>query len=179
MKTHIYKKEKALSVDQCNSIIEYINDPSNCDDEQNIKIDLYSVVYDYYESTPFKFVPNILLENLKIYQEEHLFLKNLYAPWGFENSWNLQKYLPGQSYHEEHMEHGKTPDQCLRILAWMFYLNDVNDGGGTRFPQQNFTAKARTGDLYIWPAGWTHSHYGIVSNTETKYIITGWCSFGK
>ena len=23
----------------------------------------------------------------------------------------------------------------------------------------------------------THSHKGIVSNTEHKYIVTGWCSF--
>ena len=28
-------------------------------------------------------------------------------------------------------------------------------------------------------AGWTHSHHGIVSNTEYKYILTGWYSFRR
>jgi len=81
------------------------------------------------------------------------------------------------SYAGEHMEHGKDVFDSKRLLAWMIYLNTVTDGGGTRWPQQNFKAKARVGDLLIWPAGWTHSHHGIVSNTETKYIVTGWCEF--
>ena len=59
----------------------------------------------------------------------------------------------------------------------MIYLNTINKGGGTHWPQQEFTTKARVGDLYIWPAGWTHSHKGIVAPEEEKYIITGWSSF--
>ena len=65
----------------------------------------------------------------------------------------------------------------VRVLAWMVYLNDIKKDGGTRWPQQNFTSKPRSGDLYIWPAGWTHSHYGVPALKETKYIVTGWCSF--
>ena len=64
-----------------------------------------------------------------------------------------------------------------RVLAWMFYLNDVTDKGGTRFPQQNITLKARAGDLYIWPSYFTHSHHGVASPTQVKYIATGWIDF--
>ena len=56
----------------------------------------------------------------------------------------------------------------------MIYLNDVHDGGGTHFPQYDYTPKARTGSIALWPAGWTHMHRGQVSNTEKKYILTGW-----
>ena len=59
----------------------------------------------------------------------------------------------------------------------MFYLNDVTDKGGTCFPSQNKTLKARVGDLYICPAYFTHSHYGVPSPSQIKYIATGWCNF--
>lgn len=64
-----------------------------------------------------------------------------------------------------------------RVLAWMIYLNTIENNGGTYFPQQEFTADATEGDLLIWPAGWTHSHYGIKAEASEKYIISGWVEF--
>ena len=64
-----------------------------------------------------------------------------------------------------------------RILAWMIYLNDVTDGGHTAFPTQNKKFQPRRGDVLSWPAYFTHPHRGIVSKTQTKYIITGWYNF--
>ena len=99
---------------------------------------------------------------------------------------NIQKYNPGQyydswsdtEYWEGHCEQQRS-GSVSRVLGWMFYLNDIKKGGGTRWPQQRFTSKPRAGDLYIWPAGWTHSHYGIPAPKEIKYIITGWCSWNE
>ena len=31
--------------------------------------------------------------------------------------------------------------------------------------------------LVIWPAYWTHEHHGLMSETQTKYIATGWYDF--
>ena len=45
------------------------------------------------------------------------------------------------------------------------------------FPNQDLTLKPIAGDLYIWPAYWTHTHYGVPADKEVKYIITGWCRF--
>jgi hypothetical protein len=61
------------------------------------------------------------------------------------------------------------------MLVFMVYLNDLDDGG-TEFMYQNHTEKAETGKLLIWPTDWTHYHRGQISNTKTKYIITGWYS---
>lgn len=168
---YIYVKEKALTTEQCNSIVEYINN------SRTSFANFYFGIYHKVSTTPHKFLVDIVQENLGQYIEEHQFLKKLYAPWGIDENYNLQKYLPGQSYHPEHMEHGKDDYDCKRILAWMIYLNDVEVGGETYWPQQDFKKSARVGDLCIWPAGWTHSHYGIVSKKETKYVVTGWCSF--
>ena len=90
---------------------------------------------------------------------------------------HLQKYKPGQYYMAEHCEHG--PYASMRILAWMYYLCNINpeNGGGTRFPHQDLELAAEEGKLYIWPSGFTHIHHGIPTKTDFKYIITGWCSY--
>ena len=59
----------------------------------------------------------------------------------------------------------------------MFYLNNVYDEGYTEFPNQEKKFQPREGDCLIWPAYFTHTHKGIVSKTETKYIVTGWFSY--
>jgi hypothetical protein len=59
----------------------------------------------------------------------------------------------------------------------MTYLNDVHDAGGTEFFHQKLTVLPRKGLTLIWPADWTHTHRGIVSPTEEKYVITGWFDF--
>ena len=59
----------------------------------------------------------------------------------------------------------------------MTYLNDVENEGGTEFPNQNIIIKPQKGKTLIWPADWTYSHKGIVAPTEDKYIITGWFDY--
>ena len=61
-----------------------------------------------------------------------------------------------------------------RVLAWMTYLNDVEDGGSTSFHHYDLDVKPEKGKTLIWPADWTHAHSGKVVNSGTKYIITGW-----
>ena len=59
----------------------------------------------------------------------------------------------------------------------MTYLNDVDDGGETEFLYQDVKTKAVKGKTVIFPVEWTHTHRGIPSPTQDKYIITGWFSF--
>ena len=88
----------------------------------------------------------------------------------------IKRYLPGQGYHVAHHEKsGKH--QLDRHLVFMTYLNDIELDGETYFIYQNLKIQPRKGLTLIWPADWTHTHKGIVSNTETKYIINGWYSF--
>jgi len=59
-------------------------------------------------------------------------------------------------------------------LTFMTYLNTVIDRGGTEFYYQKLVHEAKTGKTLIWPVDWTHTHRGVVSPTQDKYIITGW-----
>lgn len=62
-------------------------------------------------------------------------------------------------------------------LVWMFYLNTVEDGGGTEFKYFDHIEKAEKGKLIIWPSDFTHTHRGLISPSEEKYVFTGWYEF--
>jgi len=103
---------------------------------------------------------------------------NAYAPWRVCESINIQHYLPSQGFKTFHTE--RSDDNLIhavRHLVFMIYLNDVTDEGGTEFVHQKLITQPKKGLALIWPADWTHTHRGIVSPTQEKYIITGWFSF--
>lgn len=112
------------------------------------------------------------------YIQRYPYLDKLW-PWKADQGCKLQKYAPGECYWITHMENEGVPPFDRRMLVWMIYLNDIEVGGGTEWPQHNFLTKCRTGDIVIWPAYFTHRHHGLVAPLETKYILTGWFSFNK
>lgn len=103
---------------------------------------------------------------------------NYYQKWGIKEPFNIQFYQPGGGFKVFHTERGscQTP-QCHRHLVFMTYLNTVTDGGETEFLNQQIKVKPVKGKTLIWPADWTHTHRGIPSFTQKKYIVTGWFSF--
>lgn len=99
------------------------------------------------------------------------------VPWDVLEPIGIQHYAPGGGYKIWHFERDNSSDQIARRhLAFMTYLNDVEDGGGTEFLHQRLTVKAEKGLTLIWPVEWNFTHRGVVSATEEKYIITGWFS---
>ena len=91
------------------------------------------------------------------------------------NDFNIQRYKKGGGFKKWHFER-TNPQSTLRVLVFMTYLNDVDDGG-TEFYYQKISTKAKKGLTLIWPSDFTHTHRGIVSNTKEKYIATGWFTY--
>lgn len=112
------------------------------------------------------------------YRKKYESCDQVVGPWSIFPFVNIQKYDPGGYYKVFHCERdagfGKVSQ---RHLVFMTYLNDIADGGETEFLYQNAKVKPVKGKTLIWPVDWTHTHRGLVSNTETKYIVTGWISF--
>jgi hypothetical protein len=103
---------------------------------------------------------------------------NNYNPWKVVEGINIQHYKPTEGYYQWHTERtSNTSPINNRHLVFMTYLNDVTDGGETEFLYQNIKIKPKKGLTLIWPVDWTHTHRGITSKTQEKYIITGWYSF--
>jgi hypothetical protein len=84
-----------------------------------------------------------------------------------------QKTPVGGGFHEWHFE-TDTHEVSSRIITWMIFLNDVEEGGETEFLYYPKRVKPKAGRLVIWPAGFTHAHRGNPPISNTKYILTGW-----
>jgi prolyl 4-hydroxylase len=72
------------------------------------------------------------------------------------NSENLQmlKYDVGQLYkaHTDYIDH-HTERQCgVRMLTLFLYLNNVDAGGGTNFPDLGLTVMPHKGKAVLWPS---------------------------
>ena len=120
---------------------------------------------------------NELEKICKNYVEQYKFCDD-YGAWSIVEDFNIQRYKPHEGYFDWHTERGtNTAPQNNRHLAFMTYLNDVTDDGETEFYYQKLKVKPQKGLTLIWPVDWTHTHRGVTSKTQDKYIITGWYSF--
>ena len=64
-----------------------------------------------------------------------------------------------------------------RVLSWILYLNDVEEGGETEFLYQSMRFKPKAGTFILFPAHFTHTHRGNPPLSGVKYIATGWIEF--
>lgn len=118
-----------------------------------------------------------LQEILTLYLKKYEYSNRVHK-FDINRNYNIQKYPIGGGYKVWHHENTGESHYALRHLVFMTYLNNVKNGG-TEFLYQQMSVEAKKGLTLIWPATWTHTHRGIVSNDKEKYIVTGWYSFEK
>ena len=96
--------------------------------------------------------------------------------WSIYRNIKIQHYKPGEGFYKWHSENDGYGDNKRRHLAFMTYLNNVEDGG-TEFYHQKIKIPCKKGLTLIWPSAWTQLHRGIINNEKEKTIITGWYEF--
>ena len=64
-----------------------------------------------------------------------------------------------------------------RYLVLLWYLNDVERGGETRFPQLDLAVPARAGRLLMFPPYWMYQHEGVAPRSGDKYILSTYLLF--
>ena len=182
----VYQKEGALSTEDCLKIIDFFEKNSNehtlgkvagneIDSDIKVSTDLRMDFHD--ECMSDIILGKAVSIGVREYMDFCIGINAVDTPWDVDGSYNLQKYNPGEGFKQWHCESsGYDPDSMKRVLAWMIYLNDVDDGG-TEFLNQDAVIEAKSGKLCVWPAFFTHVHRSQVSNTKTKYIATGWAKY--
>ena len=106
------------------------------------------------------------------YLEDFPFLKEDRFAWSNVQI-ILQETCPGGGYHAWHSENLRYEMQN-RVVTWMIYLNDIEEGGETEFLYQQKRFKPTKNTLLMWPASYTHLHRGNPPFKQKKYILTGW-----
>jgi prolyl 4-hydroxylase len=88
----------------------------------------------------------------------------------------LKRYRPGQS--EQFQLHFDAINHLAnRYLVMLWYLNDVAEGGETRFPQLGVTVAPREGRLVMFPPYWMYQHEGLPPTSGDKYIVSTYLLF--
>jgi hypothetical protein len=64
-----------------------------------------------------------------------------------------------------------------RYLVLLWYLNDVQAGGETRFPQLELSVDPRAGRLLMFPPYWMYQHEGLPPLSGEKYILSAYLMF--
>jgi hypothetical protein len=64
-----------------------------------------------------------------------------------------------------------------RYLVFLWYLNDVAEGGETDFPDLGLRVRARAGRLLVFPPYWMFQHAGLPPKSNEKYIISTYLLF--
>jgi tetratricopeptide (TPR) repeat protein len=109
------------------------------------------------------------------YAAQWPFLRDM-LPQGEIMPFTIQRYGVGGHFQRVHSER-TSGGFAHRVLAWMTYLDDVEEGGETRFHHFGIDVRPQRGKTLIWPAEWTHAHSGGVVTKGFKHIITGWIHF--
>lgn len=96
---------------------------------------------------------------------------------------NAQKYPVSKGgypyWHSEVYPQTGHNEALHRILLFMYYLNDVEEGGETDFYYQDLSIRPKRGTMVIAPAYFTHTHRGNVPISNDKYILTSWVLFNR
>jgi prolyl 4-hydroxylase len=104
----------------------------------------------------------------------------------------LLRYEPGQFYeaHHDYIDYEIKRKQGVRIVTVFLYLNDVEEGGETDFPQLSLQVKPKLGRALIWPSvfdddphavDYRTTHQAIPVKQGIKYGANAWLhqrSFG-
>ena len=87
----------------------------------------------------------------------------------------LQKYYANTGKYVYHNDFRVDNDKkSHRVITYIWYLNDVLDGGETDFFNGKLQILPRKGKLVLFPATWTFPHAGKMPKSSDKFIITGW-----
>jgi prolyl 4-hydroxylase len=88
----------------------------------------------------------------------------------------MKRYRPAQD--ERFQLHFDAVNHLAhRYLVLLWYLNDVAEGGETRFPQLDLAIRPKTGRLIVFPPYWMYQHEGVAPISGDKYIISTYLLF--
>lgn len=83
----------------------------------------------------------------------------------------IKRYDPGKSDRFQ-VHFDALGEVCNRYLVFLWYLNDVAEGGETRFPDVDAKVAPRAGRLVMFPPYWMFQHAGLPPASGEKYILS-------
>ena len=177
MERYIKTYPKIFSKQECDGIIEYFNiqkinknithtelkdhrhfDEINLNDFRDETLDTQMGIYERFKGV------------LARYKKDAKLHTNTWPEnFKFEEI-RLKHYKTGRGNFLDHVDVGSY-DSANRFLVLFVYLNDVEKGGETEFPDLNLTISPECGTMLLFPSTWTYLHRGNTPISNDKYIL--------
>ena len=105
---------------------------------------------------------------------EQIYELNALCPQLIDTGYRLQNYKQRTNFYRRHYDGAPWNSGSLnqRVLGVVMYLNTIDVGGGTGFPEHDIVIPAKQGSIAIFPASWTHPHMGMVPISDEKWMIS-------
>jgi hypothetical protein len=181
---YYYIKKEVLSKELCQQIIDMFEDSEqhqgvtfagkNINIKKTYEVNITGEKWQEIDNI----ISKILTESIIKYAETiHNILNNDYILNELhknitDTGYQIQKYIKCDGFYKWHNDSAIENKKSCRIVTFLFYLNDVEEGGETFF--YNGKVKPEAGKLILFPATWTYNHKGNMPISNDKYIITGW-----
>lgn len=88
-----------------------------------------------------------------------------------DTGFQVQCYNKCGGWYREHVDSFPGTKSQNRVLSGLIYLNDVENGGETRFPLHDVEVEARAGRIVLFPSNYTHPHEGKTPLSDDKWIV--------
>lgn len=88
----------------------------------------------------------------------------------------IKRYLPG-AREEFQLHFDSIGEVANRYLVYLWYLNDVEEGGETEFSGLEIKVRPRAGRLLMFPPYWMFQHAGRPPVSGEKYILSTYMLF--
>lgn len=169
---HIYIIENAVSDNDCENFIEYINNNKCIDTDNNIVRAFVRRLEDNNEDDAciHRKINNICE---KIFRS--IMHMNPLIEINGDISYHLRKIYDNTELHTDEVPAtvNNFIDNKIRTIALVINLNDDYTGGVFHFPKQNIKHKMSKGSAILFPPYWTHPHE-ISTVSSYRYTITTW-----
>ena len=183
----LYVEKNVLSQEQCDELIKYFWDnPDKHDDGkvEHFKDGEYKgklVNKDHKNCTQFMFEPGHKYANLmtQVIQDAYLnYRKQLSVLPSAELAildYTIRCYPKGEGIFKTHVD--QVNGTISRLFGCIIYLNDVEEGGETFFPDWNIGCKCEMGKILLFPCNWIFPHGSNVNISHDKYILTAFINY--
>jgi hypothetical protein len=88
----------------------------------------------------------------------------------------LKRYQPGRDERFQ-LHFDSVHDLANRYLVFLWYLNEVAEGGETRFPKLGLSVAPAVGRLLMFPPYWMFQHQGLAPVSGEKFILSTYLLF--
>jgi Rps23 Pro-64 3,4-dihydroxylase Tpa1-like proline 4-hydroxylase len=135
----------------------------------NVEVYINNLNTEAYNKQPVKYNEIDTSDTTEYINFKELNINNL-----FFEVLNVQIYKANSGRYVFHNDGLFEPEQkCFRVITYLWYLNDVEEGGETLI-WDNLKIKPTAGKLLLFPSTWTFPHTGLMPISNDKYILTGW-----